>query len=147
MALLSARTTRFVAAFILACVCALPACSQAVVAPGSHPDPTVQPLSSPITPQPTQNQPTTFFKGPLSVTITRPLDNDTVQTSPVEITGQADPGTVVTIDDNVILVDSTQAFSSQLVLEPGANLIEITASDANENQGFAYLTLFYEPQP
>ncbi len=75
------------------------------------------------------------------------MDNEAVQNSPVEIAGRADPGTVVTINDNILLVDNSQAFSLQLALEPGANVIEITASDTSENQGFAYLTLYYDPQP
>jgi hypothetical protein len=96
-------------------------------------------------PAPTQPAVTQVFQGPLSVTINAPLDNATVHASPVEISGRADPGTVVTLNDHDLLIDASGAFRVQLPLEAGANLIEITASDAQNNQGFAYLTIHYEP--
>lgn len=90
--------------------------------------------------------PAQVFLGPLSVILTNPLDNSTVNDSVVKISGQADSGTTISINDEVILVDDRRLFSIPVTLEPGMNLIEITASDANNNQGFSYLTVFYEPQ-
>jgi hypothetical protein len=146
MALLFARTVDFTAAILLACVCVLSACSQAGTIPADHSvfyNPTLSPQPSPSS-TPTQHPP--IFKGPLSVIITQPSDNEMIRISPVEITGQADPGTVVTINDTILLVDGSQKFHTKLDLEPGINVIEITASDPNDHQDFSYLTLVYDPQ-
>jgi hypothetical protein len=105
--------------------------------------PATEPTRTPvILPSPTVER--TEFQGPLSVIIFDLEDNTVVTTSPVTLTGEADPGTVITINDVVILVNEDRSFSAQVVLEPGNNLVEITASDRDGQQGFTYINISYE---
>lgn len=129
----------------------LSACApEAVVTVAPAPSPTLPPATHPA-PTLTDTQPSAptqtglVFDGPLSVIITSPTDDATVSVSPVQISGQADPGTVITINDVVLLVDQTGAFTTPLPLESGTNIIEITASDANNRQEFGFLTINFEP--
>jgi hypothetical protein len=97
------------------------------------------------------NQPTATssapIDGPLSVVIESPADDITVTESPLEISGQADPGTVISINDEILLVQEDRRFSVQITLVEGINLIEIIASDLDENQEAFYLTVELELQP
>jgi hypothetical protein len=97
------------------------------------------------------NQPTASssapIDGPLSVVIESPSDDITVNQSPLEISGQADPGTVISINDEIILVQEDRRFSVQIALVEGINLVEIIASDLDENQEAFYLTVDFELQP
>lgn len=140
------RNTLFLALFgvLILSACGPGAFSTTLQPPSATPG-RIKIVLSPPPPQPVSTQPA--FQGPLSVRIQQPADNETVTQSPVEIRGEADPGTVVTINDTVLLVDANRAFSVQATLDLGTNLIEITASDPQAHQGFAYLTVFYEPQP
>jgi hypothetical protein len=87
------------------------------------------------------------LRGPLSVIITSPLENAVVQTDRVDLTGEADPETVISIDDQIVLVGPERKFSVPLALDEGPNTIEITASDPAGNAGTVYLTVIYTPQP
>lgn len=87
------------------------------------------------------------FYGPLSVVITQPVDNSTVHQSPLVISGKADPGTVISLNDEVVLVDDSGVFTSQISLAPGINMIEITASDFQNHQDYSYMTVFLETEP
>lgn len=102
--------------------------------PGA-PDPQAQP--------PAQS----FFQGPLSVILTRPEDNAVVTASPVLIEGEADPGTVISLNDALVVVDSSRKFSLLFPLQPGINAIEIVASDAEDQQDFRFFTLTLEDPP
>lgn len=107
--------------------------------------PATEPTRTPIIlPSPTVER--LKFQGPLSVILFDLTDNAVVTTSPVPLTGEADPGTVITINDVVILVDDDRSFSANLVLEPGDNVVEITASDLKDQQGFSYINIIYEPE-
>jgi hypothetical protein len=125
------------------------ACASAGKQSGRLPTPPGLPATEPtrtpiILPSPTVVRPE--FQGPLSVIIFDLEDNAVVKTSPVTLTGKAEPGTVITINDVVILVDDDRSFSAQVVLEPGDNLLEITASDLKNQQGFTYINISYEPE-
>lgn len=87
------------------------------------------------------------FYGPLSVVILQPADNTTVQESPVTVSGKADPGTVINLNDEVVLVGETGVFQSLVSLTPGMNMIEITASDFQNHQDYSYMTVFFETEP
>lgn len=45
------------------------------------------------------------------------------------LSGEAPEGTVVTVNDEILMVDAQQAFSIAVPLEEGPNLIEVIASD------------------
>lgn len=87
------------------------------------------------------------FYGPLSVVILQPADYTTVQESPVTVSGKADPGTVINLNDEVVLVGETGVFQSLVSLTPGMNMIEITASDFQNHQDYSYMTVFFETEP
>ncbi len=102
------------------------------------------------TEQPSDTTPSdayTPLQGPLSVIITSPEDGAEVQTNRVTLEGEADPETVINIDDQLIVVDAGRKFTTPLTLQEGPNIIEITASDPDGSQGTSYLTLTYDPQP
>jgi len=62
------------------------------------------------------------------------------------VSGRAPSGTVLSINDEIIVVDQSQAFSTLVSLEDGPNLIEIVASDAEGNEVSFMLTVSYSNQ-
>lgn len=85
------------------------------------------------------------FKGPLSVTITSLVDNSVVHSTPIDVLGQADPGTVISINDAIATAGKDRKFSLQVPLDAGLNVLEVTASDLQGNQDTVYLTVTNEP--
>ncbi len=81
----------------------------------------------------------------LWVKILSPEDGATVTTQKVKIIGQAPPETVITVDDEIIVVPQDQSFEVEIVLQEGSNLIEIVASDLSGNEIYIPLTVVYEP--
>ncbi len=77
--------------------------------------------------------------------ILSPLDNSTVHTAEVEIQGSAPGDTVLTINDEIVLVGSDQKFSTKVALDEGINVVEVVASDVAGNEIFIPLTIYYEP--
>mgnify|MGYP002814635094 CR=1 FL=1 len=119
---------------ILACTVSTPTSAPAVpsaVPPGITPDTTgpTQPVVS---------------AGTLQLKILSPLDGAVVNTSQVEIVGQAPAGAVVSINDDILIVGSDGQFKSTVSLEEGPNVIEIIASDASGNEAYLLLSVFYE---
>ena len=103
----------------------------------SIPIPTVQP--SPIVtsaPEPSAN---------LSLQILSPLDEAVVNTPQVEVIGLAPAGTVVTVNDEILIVGDEGQFKATVSLEQGPNLIEIVASDQDGNETSLLRTVTYEP--
>ncbi len=85
------------------------------------------------------------MQGPLSVLITSPADGAEITGGAVELKGEADPETVISVDDQIVVAGQDRKFSIPLNLSAGLNIIEITASDLDGNQGTVYLTLTYTP--
>jgi len=77
--------------------------------------------------------------------ILSPVDEAVVNTSQVDVTGSAPAGTVVTINDEILIVGSDQQFRTTVSLDDGPNLIEIVASDESGNEMSVLLTITYEP--
>ena len=77
--------------------------------------------------------------------ILAPLDEAVVNTPLVDVTGSAPAGVVISVGDEILIVDSTLQFTLPVTLEEGPNLIEIIASDENGNEMFVLLTVTYEP--
>ena len=63
----------------------------------------------------------------------------------VDVSGSAPAGTVISVNDDVLIVGADQQFKTSVPLEEGPNLIEIIASDENGNEASALLTVTYEP--
>jgi hypothetical protein len=81
----------------------------------------------------------------LFLTIRQPLDESIVNTEQVEVIGEAPPDTVVTVNDEILIVGPEQEFTVSISLEEGPNLIEIVASDFAGNETSQLLTVYYEP--
>lgn len=77
--------------------------------------------------------------------ILAPQDETVANVSQVDVTGSAPAGTVISINDLILIVDSSQQFTTRVPLEEGPNLIEIVASDDNGNELSTLLTVTYEP--
>ena len=144
--------------FILFLTLALTACgpSQVATAPSEIATDTSAPPPQAASPQ-TENPLTTARPGQdsdnaipttsttLVLTIRQPLDESVVNTGQVEVIGAAPPDTVVTVNDEILIVDPEQEFKVSIPLEEGPNLIEIVASDINGNEIDQLLTVYYEP--
>lgn len=83
--------------------------------------------------------------GTLSLRILSPADGSVVNTSIVEIVGEAPAGSVISIGDDILIVGADGIFKHIVTLEEGPNVIEILASDASGNESFVMLGIFYEP--
>jgi hypothetical protein len=120
--------------------------NQATFPPQAMP---MQPTHTQAADMPSQEMPmgSAQFQGPLSVILENIVDNAVVQTSQFTLSGTADPETVISFDDQIVLVGQDRSFSLALALEEGPNMIEITASDPAGNTNTAYLTITYDPQP
>ena len=131
------------------------------------PTPTVVPSSSATTPnsrsvipptavpqdviptviiQPTQtvaSAPVT--SGSLWLQILSPQDEAVINIPQVDVIGSAPAGTVVSINEEILIVGDDQQFKITVSLDDGPNLIEIVASDENGNEMSLLLTVTYEP--
>lgn len=83
--------------------------------------------------------------GTLGLRIISPVDGAIVNTSIVEIVGEAPAGSVISIGDDILIVGAEGVFKHIVTLEEGPNLIEILASDASGNESYVLLAVFYEP--
>lgn len=113
----------------------------------SQPDTQTNTAQSADVIDPQSNTPVKPIDGPLSVVIESPADGAVVNQSPLQINGWADPQTVLTIDDTIVLIEQDRHFSVHVDLAEGINIIEMIASDRDENQEIFYLTVDYDKQP
>ena len=99
------------------------------------PDPT-QPVDLPVLTQ---------TSGGLTVEV---FSNSDVEVNEPDyiVSGRAPSGTVLSINDEIILVDQSQSFSTVITLEDGPNLIEIVASDSEGNEVSFMLTVSYNSE-
>ncbi len=81
----------------------------------------------------------------LRLKILSPEPNAVVNVPHVDVTGQGTPGAVVTLNEAILIIDATGAFSVTLPLVEGPNLVEIEASDASGNGTYLELTVTYVP--
>lgn len=82
---------------------------------------------------------------PLYLRILWPEDGSLVSTPEIELLGEASPGAVVSIGDEIILVPPDGAFRQIIRLEEGPNAIEVVASNIAGDEQSLILTLVYEP--
>ena len=83
--------------------------------------------------------------GSLWLQVLSPLDEAVVNTPQVDVTGSAPAGTVLSINEEILIVGIDGQFKVTVLLEEGPNLVEIAASDENGNEMTALLTVTYEP--
>jgi hypothetical protein len=120
------------------------------VIPAFTSSPTVRSLQQP--PQ-TDPLPTANVISPIQKTLGGQIvqinvqDLLTVTTPNFTFTGQAPSGTVVSVNDDFVLVDSNRTFSFELSLQEGPNLIEIVASNSQGQQVSFEWVVIYDPTP
>ena len=83
--------------------------------------------------------------GSLWLQILAPLNEAVVNTPQVDVSGSAPAGTVISINDEILIVDLDGQFKTTVSMEEGPNLIEIIASDESGNEIPMLLTITYEP--
>ena len=96
--------------------------------------------------QSSEAAPLMLTAGQLTVTIASPENEAVVNAAQVDITGQAPPETVISIDDVIAVVDGSGQFSIPVPLQEGPNELDIVASDPAGNEASARLVVTYEPE-
>jgi len=80
------------------------------------------------------------------VRILTPEEGAVVNVPSVEVRGEASPGTVITFDDEILVVDESGEFAVTLPVEEGPNAIQVVASDAEGNEVSLELVVTYDPE-
>ncbi|MBI4297777.1 MAG: Ig-like domain-containing protein [Chloroflexi bacterium] len=74
-----------------------------------------------------------------------PADGSVVEASSITIRGQTLHGVVVSVNGELVDVDSNGNFSWQVALDEGSNIIDIIASDEAGNEVTAQLVVSFAP--
>jgi hypothetical protein len=88
---------------------------------------------------------TEFQQGALRIQLFSPQDEEVFDVPQIEVSGKAPVGTVISINDQIIVVSGNGDFSVPVLLEEGPNVIELVASDLDGNELDIMLTVVYEP--
>jgi hypothetical protein len=83
--------------------------------------------------------------GSLWLQVLSPQDEAVINIPQVDVIGSAPAGTVVSVNEEILIVGDDQQFKITVSLDEGPNLIEILASDENGNEMSFFLTVTYEP--
>ena len=78
--------------------------------------------------------------------ILSPAAEAVVNVPEVEVVGEAKPETVITLNDEIVVVDASGTFSVTLPLEEGLNVIEVVASDPQGHETTLELEVTYDPE-
>jgi hypothetical protein len=78
--------------------------------------------------------------------ILSPEDEAVVNVPEVEVIGEAEPETVITLNDEIVVVDESGTFSVTLLLDEGPNEIEVVASDLEGREISLELEVTYDPE-
>jgi hypothetical protein len=126
-----------------------PEAASVVVVDETKPPATPMPLEAAtqvsIVEEPSAVPPVPVVTGELSIQVISPLDQTVLNASEVDVIGAAPVGTVVSVNEEIVLVREDGSFKVTLSLEEGPNLIEIVASDINGSEVTQLLTVVYEP--
>jgi hypothetical protein len=80
----------------------------------------------------------------LTLSVTQPIDESVVRTSPVTVSGNTSAGAEVTVNGLSVSLEGGH-FTAQVELEEGPNSIEVTARNSSGKQALKYLTVVYIP--
>lgn len=75
-----------------------------------------------------------YLQGNPKLDISSPKDGDSVNTSSITIVGQVDPGSTLSINEHLQIVDPNGNFQASINLQNGDNNLKITATDTAGNQ-------------
>jgi hypothetical protein len=78
----------------------------------------------------------------LKLNITGPVDESVTRSNPVTVSGNTEAGADVTINGLSVAAENGH-FITMVELEPGPNMIDISAKDASGKQASKYLTVVY----
>ena len=87
----------------------------------------------------------TLALAPVTLSALTPQDETITASAVISVTGQTSPGAVVSVDGNLVDVDTEGRFQTMVELEEGPNIIEIVASDLVGNEHSAVIRVIYEP--
>lgn len=91
----------------------------------------------------------TFDQGSLTtgtrpfLSVTQPQDNTIIAVNTVQVKGQTEVGAVVSVQGDVVNVDSQGNFSAIVSLSEGPNVIEVLTSDQVGNQAQVNIVVNY----
>ena len=88
---------------------------------------------------------TEYQQGNLSIQLYSPQDEEVFNVSEIEVSGKAPVETVISINDQIVVVSASGDFLVPVSLEEGPNVIELVASDVDGNELDIILTVVYEP--
>lgn len=122
---------------ILVLIFLLAACTSAPTSAATTPaakEPQVQP--SPAS--------TEYTSGTLWLRLSSPQDGAVVNQPVINVTGQAPADTVISLNDDIILVPADGIFSTPVTLDEGPNILELVASNIDGDEIDLVLTVVYE---
>jgi len=89
------------------------------------------------------NTPTPAAAFPM--TLDTPHNGETVNTSPLRVTGVTVPNAIVSVNDAVGVANGEGRFDLMVPLQTGPNVLEVIASQQNGQQTFVIVTVMYQP--
>lgn len=97
--------------------------------------------------QPSQSVNILFSTEVPKLEIESPADRQSFSGNParLNIVGKTDPGVRLTVNDRVIIVDSSGSFSSTVNLNPGENTLIVRAKNETGNESRKELLVTYSP--
>ncbi len=93
-------------------------------------------LALPNTPTPAMN-----FK----IELDAPRDGETINVSPLLVTGTAMPNAIVSVNDVVGVANGDGRFDLMVPLQVGPNVLEVIASQPDGQQTYLIVTVMYQP--
>ncbi len=96
---------------------------------------------SPVQPSPTSTE---YTSGSLWLRLSSPQDGDVVAQPVINVTGQAPAETVISLNDDILVVPADGNFSIPVTLDEGPNVLELVASNIDGDEIDLVLTVVYE---
>jgi hypothetical protein len=87
----------------------------------------------------------TLALAPVTLSSLAPQDETITASVVISVTGQTSHAAVVSVNGNLVDVDTEGRFQTTVELEEGPNIIEIVASDLVGNEHSAVIRVIYEP--
>jgi hypothetical protein len=82
---------------------------------------------------------------PFFLVVTEPRDQSIVSESPIRLSGRTMPDAVVSVSGVGIPVDDLGAFWTMVTMEPGPNIIDVVATNAEGRVLSTVVALIYRP--
>ena len=87
-----------------------------------------------------------YTSGDLWLRLTSPKDGEIVTRDVIDVNGQAPEGTVISLNEEILVVAGDEQFTIPIKLDEGPNVIELVASDLNGDEIALVLTVVYEKE-